>query len=143
MQNKQEIERELELAKLMAADLEKLWKSYAKKALASKQEREYKQRKRGFLEYDRVEDLIDAWGGAYIDEDTYYRGLAYFEAQNKPPELSVIEAHRKNIKDLLERWKGTIRELDEELCPPNKGPKENAFEKMARLEREERYRSLM
>ncbi len=49
---RREIETEIELSKLMIKDLERLWKSYAKKALVAKQERELRQDKKGFLEYE-------------------------------------------------------------------------------------------
>lgn len=138
-----EIERELEIANLMVKDLQRLWESYARKALVAKQERELRQEKKGFLEYETERELIDAWGGAYIDEETYRRGLAYFENLKKSPTLSVVERHRKNIGALLNLWKGTVSELNGELYPEESELEENAFEKMDRQEREERYRNMM
>lgn len=140
---KKEIAREIEIAKLMVKDLERIYKSNAKKALAAKQERELKQEKQGFIEYETEAELIDAWGGAYIDEDTYRRGIEYFENLKKPPLPSVIEQHRKNIEELMDWWNGTIAELTEELYLAEKMPEENAFGKMDRIEREERYRNMM
>jgi len=140
-QIEREIEKELELAKLMVKDLERLWKSYAKKALQAKQERETRQVKKGFLDCETKEELIDLYGYGEIDEDTYNRGLDYFDSPEKP-ELSIIELHRKNIKEMLGRWRGTIMELQEELNPQVKDT-ENIFEKMDRLEREERYKNMM
>lgn len=136
-----EIERELEIAKLMVADLEKLWKSYAKKALQAKQERETRQIKKGFLNCETREELIDLYGYGEINDETYQRGLDYFDNPEKP-ELSIIELHRRNIKELLNGWKGTVKELQEELTPTVK-QSENLFEKMDRLEREERYKNMM
>ena len=107
-----EIELELELAKLMVKDLEKLWKSYAKKALQAKQERETRQVKKGFMDCETREELIDLYGYGEIDEDTYNRGLDYFDNPEKP-EMSTIELHRKNIKEILSRWKGTVIELQD------------------------------
>lgn len=140
---KREVKRELELATLMVKDLQRLWSSYAKRALIAKQERELKQDKKGFLEYETEAELIEAWGGAYIDEDTYRHGLEYFESIKRPPSLSVIEEHRRNIQTLLNRWKGTVETLTEELNPKENIPKESIFDKMAREERQERYRSMM
>lgn len=135
------IEEELELAKLMVKDLEKLWKSYAKKALQARQERETNQVKKGFHDCETKEELIDLYGYGDIDSETYQRGLSYFDTPDKP-KLSTIELHRKNIKDMLNRWKGTVNELKEELNPSVKDT-ENIFEKMDRLEREERYKNMM
>lgn len=134
------IEEDLELAKLMVSDLEKLWNSYAKKALQAKQERETKQAKKGFLDCETKEELIDLYGYGDIDEETYQRGLDYFDNPEKP-KLSVIELHRKNIKELLGRWQGTVKELQEELNPQIPQT-ETVFEKMDRLDREERYKNL-
>lgn len=139
---KHEIERDLELAKLMVKDLEKLWKSYAKKAQAAKEERERRQEKKGFLEYETREDIIEAYGWGNIDEDTYRRGLEYFENLEKPPEKTIIEMHRNRIKELVNRYKGTIIELEEELNPPEKKHEENAFEKRERELREERIAAM-
>lgn len=141
-EDKREIEREIELAKLMAKDLEKLWKSYAKKAQAAKEERERRQEKKGFLEYKTREELVEAYGWGVIDEDTYRRGLEYFENLKKPPERSVIEIHRSRIKELVNRYKGTIIELEDELNPPEKEREENAFEKRERELREERVEAM-
>ncbi len=115
---RREIETEIELSKLMIKDLERLWKSYAKKALVAKQERELRQDKKGFLEYESYEELHEAYGGGYIDEETFYRGMEYFKNLNKPPELSVVEKHRQRIKEMLNKEKGTLKELSEELNPP-------------------------
>lgn len=141
-QTTQEPERELEAAILMVKDLQKLWNSYAKKALLAKQERELRQVKKGFLDYENEEELADGYGWNDIDEDSYKRGLEYFENLKKPPVLSVIEQHRKNILELLNLWKGTVSELNEELHPTEDVPVENSFDKLARLEREERSRQM-
>lgn len=114
-----------------------------KKALEAKQERELKQEKKGFLEYETKEDLIEAWGYSSIDEETYYRGLDYFENLKKPPELSVMEKHRERLKRLIDIEKGTIIELKAELEPEEKKAQENAFERAERLEREERNSNLI
>lgn len=126
----------------MAKDLEKLWKSYAKKAQAAKEERERRQEKKGFLEYETLEELIDAYGYGVIDEETYYRGRQYFESLKKPPERSIIEIHRNRIKELVNRYKGTVIELEEELNPPEKKREENAFGKREREIREERVAAI-
>ena len=104
-----EILRELESAELMVKDLKRIWKSYAKKALIAKNERELKQDKIGFLEYESVEELHDGLGYGDIDEDTYYRGVEYFESLKNPPKQSSVEEHRKNLKDLIKLWEGCRR----------------------------------
>ena len=141
-EDKLEIKQEIELAELMVKDLEKLWKSYAKKAQAAKEERERRQEKKGFLEYETLEQLIEAYGWGYIDEETYNRGRQYFEDLKKPPERSIIEIHRSRIKELVNRYKGTVIELEEELNPPEKKREENAFEKREREIREERVAAM-
>lgn len=139
---KKEINEAIELAELFLKDIEKVWKSYAKKALEAKQERERKQEKKGFLEYETKEELIEAWGYESIDEETYYRGLEYFENLKKPPELTVIEKHRGRLKRLIDIEKGTILELKAELEPEEKKHVETAFERAERLEREEKLSTL-
>lgn len=142
LEDKREIQREIELAKMMSSDLEKLWKSYAKKAQAAKEERELRQEKKGFLEYETVQELIDGYGWGCIDEETYKRGLEYFENLKKPPERSIVETHRSRIKELVNRYKGTVIELEEELHPSEKKHEENAFEKREREIREERVSAM-
>lgn len=137
-----EILEEIELAKLMINDLERLWKSYAKKALIAKQEREKRQDKKGFLDYENYEELHDAYGDGYIDEETYYRGKKYFEKLNKPPELSVVEKHRARIKEMLNNEKGTLKELMEELNPTDKKEAPKGFEAYDREKRKERLKDM-
>ena len=139
---RREIEQEIELSKLMIKDLERLWKSYAKKALIAKQERELKQDKKGFLEYETYEDLHDAYGGGYIDEETFYRGVDYFKNFGKSPELSVIEKHRQRIKEILNREKGTLKELSEELNPTEKAMPPSGFEAYDLAKQAERLKEL-
>lgn len=138
---KQEIRNDIVISEMLIKDLNKVWKSYAKKALIAKQERELKQEKKGFLDCETERELIDLYGWGEIDEETYRRGLDYFQKINKPPELSIVEKYRKRLKELISREKGTIIELNEELNPTEKVPEENAFEKYERLEREERYQA--
>ncbi len=141
---KDDISEELELAEMMVKDLNKIWKSYAKKALEAKQAREIKEEKKGFLQYETVEELInEGWGFGEIDEDTYYRGLEYFESLKAPPKISVIEQYRNRIKEMISNWEGTINELNEELNPTNKKPEENIFDKMDREERQKKQEGLM
>lgn len=139
----QEIKTEIEVAELMVKDLKRLWNSYAKKALIAKQERELKQDKIGFLEYESVEELHDGFGFGDIDEDTYYRGVEYFESLKNPSKQSSVEEHRKNLKDLIKLWEGTIIALNEELNPTEKAQKENAFERRERELKEERNSNIL
>ncbi len=143
MGTRTEIKEELELAEMMVNDLQRLWNSYAKKALVAKQERELKQDKKGFLDYDTEAELIEGYGWGSIDEETYRRGLDYFENLKAPPKLSVIEQHRNKIKGMLNNWKGTVKELQEELNPVEKRQQENAFQKRERELREERIAAMM
>jgi len=138
----QEIKEEIALSEMFLKDLEKLWKSYAKKALVAKQERELKQEKKGFLNCETIQELIDLYGYGEIDKETYYCGLDYFNSLNKPPELSIVEKYRAKLKELINREKGTIKELNEELNPVEKQPEENAFDRFDRLKREERNQAL-
>ncbi len=140
---KEDIQEELELTEMMVKDLNKIWKSYAKKALEAKQARELKQEKKGFLQYETVEELIEGWGFGEFDEDTYYRGLEYFESLTAPPKISVIEKHRNRIKQMINDGEGTIKMLNEELNPQSKKPEENIFEKMDREESQKRQETLL
>ena len=142
-EQKQEIERELGLATLMVKDLQKLWSSYSKKALIAKEERELRQEKKGFMDCENEYELMEAYGSDYIDEETYRRGLDYFENAKKPPTLSVVETHRKRIREYLDLWKGTVNERNEELCANEKQPEEDIFDKLARTEREDHYRTML
>lgn len=140
---KREIAEDIEISEMFVKDLERLWKSYSKKALIAKQERELKQEKKGFLDCETKQELIDLYGYGEIDDDTYYRGLDYFDSLNEPPELSAIEKYRVRLKDLINREKGTIKELNDELNPvEKKQPEENAFDRYDRLRREERNKEL-
>ena len=139
---RKDIKESIELAELMIKDLEKSYKSYAKKALEEKQQRELKKEKKGFLECETELELIELWGYGDIDEETYRKGLEYFENLKKPPELTIIEKHRQKLKELISREKGTIIELKAELEPEEKKHKENAFERAERLEREEKLSAL-
>lgn len=138
-EERKEARIELELARLMVKDLEKLWKSYAKKAQAAKEERERRQEKKGFLEYETLEELTEAYGYAVIDEETYIRGQDYFKSlSNKAAERSLTETHRERIKELLNRYKGTVEYLEEELDPPKDKDPENGFEAYDREQRNKR-----
>lgn len=139
----QEIKRELELAELMVKDLKRLWQSYAKKAFAAKQERELKQDKKGFLDYETVEELQEGYGWAMIDDETYQRGIEFFENLKKPPQKSIVEGHRANIKELINRYEGTVIELKSELNPIEKAKEENAFQKRERELREQKHSALV
>ncbi len=135
---KLEIQEEIEMAELMVKDLTKIWKSYAKKALEAKTERELKQEKKGFLDCENENELQELYGFGEIDDDTYHRGLEYFKNAKKPPKLSVIERHRKRVKDLLDNEKGTLIELKRELEPEEAKQEENGFEYYDRINREKR-----
>ncbi len=139
---RREIEEEIALAELMINDLNRLWKSYAKKAFIAKQEREKRQDKKGFLDYQNEEELEDAYGYADIDEETYNRGRDYFKSLKKPPDLSVVEKHRNRIKELLNIEKGTLKELMEELNPAEKKETVNGFVAYDNAQREKRQKEM-
>lgn len=70
------------------------------------------------------------------------------EAQEeRKRQLSCIELHRKNLKEIRDRWKGTVEELREELDEMDGTVKEvdtrTAFEKLEAEERAERYTALL
>lgn len=134
--DREEMELEIEVAELMAKDLEKIWKSCAKKAQDAKLEREKRQEKKGFMDCETVAELQDAYGYDAIDEETYYRGLDYFENLKKPPVLSVVEAYRRELREKANGYKSTANMLREELDPTPKAYVENAFERLEREERE-------
>ncbi len=139
---RQEILVELECAKLMVKDLEKVWKSYSKKAYQARIERERNSTNKLFHGCECEQELQDLYGFGEITEEVYCQGLEHFKEQKRPPILSTVEKHRANLKRLIASWKGSILELEQELDPVEKNPQLNAFEKLELEEKQERYKNM-
>ena len=144
---KQELERDIELAKMMASDIDKVFKKYAKAALKAEQERMEKTRTEKYKDCSTPQQLQDLYGYGEINLEEYDAGRDFFEAlEERKKQLSLIELHRKNLRELRDRWKGTVKELQEELDELNGvvGAKDtrNAFERLEAEERAERYAML-
>lgn len=146
MNLKQKIEQDIELAKMMAADIDKIYKKYAKAALKAQQERFDKIRDKKYRGCSNVEELHDLYGADEITLDEYDAGRDFFEGQEKrKAQMSLIEQHRKNLKDIRDKWNGTAKELQEELDEINGVIKEkplNAFERLEQDRRNERLAAL-
>ncbi len=141
-----DIERDIELAKMMADDIDKVYKKHAKGSLQAQQERLEKIRNEkyhGCADAGELEELY-AYGDITLEE--YDAGRDWFEGQKtRTNQLSLIEQHRRNLKDLRDKWKGTVAELQEELDDIEGKPKVkklNAFEKIEQEERAERIAAL-
>lgn len=140
---KQDIERDIELAHMMAADIDKVYKRYAKAALRAETDRlsrVVETKYMGCLSADELRDGLFAYGS--ITEDEYCAGIDFFEALgSREKQLSLIELHRKNLKEIRDRWKGTVKELQAELDELNGVVKDNRtfVEKLEAEERAQRY----
>lgn len=142
---KSEIEQEIELAKMMAADIDKVFKKYAKAALEAEQKRLEKIRTEKFMDCENVQELQDLFGWGDLTEDEYRKGIEFFEGrEDRRKRLSLTERHRANLKEVRDRWKGTIEELQQELDEMDGVVKEQLtyIEQLERQEREEQYRAM-
>ena len=143
---RQEIEQEIELAKMMSADIDKVYKKYAKAALQAQQDRLEKIRDEKYRGCSTVEELEMVFGHGDITIDEYDEGREFLaELKTRELQLSLIERHRKNLKEIRDNWKGTVIELQRELDELNgvkKQPKLNAFEKLEQERRAERLEAL-
>ena len=140
-----EIEQEIELAKMMAEDIDKVFKKYAKAALQAQQDRTEKVRAEKYKDCENVAELQDLFGYGDITLDEYDAGRDFFESrEERMKQLSLVEKHRKNLKEIRDRWKGTINELKEELNEIDGVVKDtrNAFEKLDDERRVERFEAL-
>jgi len=132
------IEQEIELAKMMAADIDKVYKKYAKAALKAAQERTEKIRLEKYHGCVDVEELQNLYAYAEITLEEYDTGRDFFEEQQiRAKRLSLIEKHRQNLKDIRDRWKGTINELQQELDELN-GVQKDTRTFVEKLEAQER-----
>lgn len=146
MSLKHEIEQDIELAKMMVADIDKLYKKYAKSALQAERERKEKIRNEKYLCCANVEELKELYGYGEITIEEYDAGRDFFEAQEKrSKQLSLVERHRKNLRELRDKWKGTVNEFQQELDELNGVQKDTRtyIEKLEYEERKERYASMI
>lgn len=142
MSIKRELEQEIELAKMMVADLDKIFKKYAKAAMAASEARAEKIRFEKYKDCINAQELQELYGWGEISEDEYQAGLDFFYTQeSRKSQLSLVEQHRKNVKELRDRWKGTAKELQQELDEVNGVVKDNRtfIEKLEHEERAARY----
>lgn len=141
-----DIEQEIELAKMMVADLDKVYKKYAKAALQAQQDRLEKIRAKKYKGCSTEQELHNAYGYGDITIDEYDEGRDFLESlKAQESQLSLIEKHRKNLKELRDNWKGTVIELQRELDELDGKQKEkplNAFERLEQERRAERSGSL-
>lgn len=148
MKEREKIMQEIELAKMMSADIDKVYKKYAKAALKASEERAEKIKNEKYKDCTTAEELQDMYGYGEITLEEYDEGRDFLEAQEeRKRQLSCIELHRNNLKEIRDRWKGTIMELREELDEVDGTVKEvdtrTAFEKLEAEERAERYTALL
>lgn len=142
---KQEIENDIVLAGMMADDLDKMYKKYAKAALEAQNERINKIREEKYHGCSNADELHDLYGQDIITLDEYDAGRDFFDGQEeRKRRMSFIERHRKNLKDLRDLWRGTVKELQEELDEMNGVVKDTRtyLEKLEAEERAERYKQL-
>lgn len=142
---KREIEQEIELAKMMADDIDKVYRKYAKAALEAQQERINKIRDEKYHGCSNADELHDLYGQDVITLDEYDAGRDFFDGQEiRKKQMSLVEHHRKNLKDMRDKWKGTVKELQEELNELNGVQKDTRtyIEKLESQERAERYAAL-
>lgn len=139
---KQEIENDIILARMMADELDKAYKKYAKAALEVQKERFNRIRDEKYHGCTNADELHDLYGCDEITLEEYDAGRDFFEGQEaRMRQMSFVERHRKNLKDLRDRYKGTAKELQEELDDLNGVVKEkplNAFERLEQEDRNER-----
>lgn len=146
MVSKLEIEQEIELAKMMVSDIDKVFKKYAKAALAAEQARAEKIRNEQYRGCDDIRELQDLFGYGDLTEEEYQEGIDFLNGrEDRKRQLSLVEKHRKNLREIRDIWKGTVKELQEELDELNGVVKDtrNIFEKREAEERAELYRSMM
>ncbi|HBB28162.1 MAG TPA: hypothetical protein DC000_02745 [Clostridiales bacterium] len=143
--NKKEIEQELELAEMMVIDIEKIYKKYAKSAQTEAEKRQEKIKSIKYFDCNNQMELQELYGYGEITEEEYYTGIDFFkELELSKSRKSLIELHRQNIKELRDKWKGTVKELHEELDEISGVVKDKRtyVEKLEADERAQRYSSL-
>jgi hypothetical protein len=144
--SRKEIEQEIELANMMVADLDKIFKKYAKAAQAASEARLESIRCKKYMGCENKQELIDLYGFGDLTRDEYYAGIEFFDGkETRKKQLSLIERHRKNIKDIRDRWKGTVIELQDELNELDgvkSGKPMSYLEQLERQERQERFEAM-
>jgi hypothetical protein len=141
--NRDDIEQEIELAKMMAADIDKVYRKYAKAALQAQQDRLEKIRAEKYKGCSTVEELQTAYGYGEITIDEYDEGRDFLTTlKTRESQLSLIEKHRKNLKGIRDNWKGTVIELQRELDELDGKQKEKPLTAFERLEEEKRAERL-
>ena len=108
-----EIEQEILIAELIVKDLDGLYKKYRKAAYEAREERIAHDFERNFMGSKTVSELQDMYGYGEITRSEYEQGVDYLESYR--PELSIVELHRKELKDMRDNWRGTIKELMGEI----------------------------
>lgn len=145
MNLKRSIEQEIELAKMMATDIDKVYKKYAKAALLAAENRTEKIRNEKYRGCATTEELQCLYGYSEITLEEYDKGRDFFKArEEREKQLSLTEQHRKNLKDIRDKWKGTAKELQDELDEMNGVIKDTRtyVEKLEAEERAERYATM-
>ena len=142
---KHDIGQEIELAKMMVADIDRIYKKYAKAALKAAEERTEKIRVESYHGCENLEELQNIYGFGDLTRDEYEKGVAFFESrEERQNQRSLIERHRQNLKDIRDKWKGTVKELQDELDEIDGVVKDNRtyLEKLEAEERQERCKML-
>lgn len=145
MNLKQAIEQDIILAKMMADDLNKVFKKYAKAALKASEERNEKIKNEKYHGCTSFEELQNLFGYGEITSDEFEEGQDFLQSREERKEqLSLVEQHRINLRYLRDKYKGTVKELQDELDEINGVVKDNRtyVEKLEAEEQMERYASL-
>ena len=142
---KLKIEQDIELAKMMAEDIDKVYRKYSKSALRAEKERKEKIRNEKYHGCADTDELQTLYAYDEITIEEYDAGRDFFKEQViRERQLSIVEKHRINLRELRDRWKGTINELRQEIDELNGVEKDNRtfLEKVEHEERAERYASM-
>jgi hypothetical protein len=142
---KKDIEREIELAKMMAEDIDKVYKKYAKAALEAEQKKNEKIMQEQYKGCSSEAELQQIYGYGEITIDEYDAGRDFFVARDvRKSQMTLVAEHRKNLKDMRDKFKGTVNELQEELDEISGVKKDTRtyLEKLEAKERAERVKNL-
>lgn len=142
MSLKNELEEEILLAEMMSIDIDKIYKKYAKSALEAEQKRVEKIKTEKYNGCSTFEELQNLYAYGEITLYEFDAGRDFLKLRDERMEqLSLVEKHRKNLKELRDKWKGTVKELQEELNEINGVIKDKRtyVEKLEAEERSERY----
>ena len=146
MNLKQAIERDIVLAKMMADDIDKVFKKYAKAALKAAEERQEKFRDEKYHGCTTIAELQEIYGYGEMSLEEYEEGIDFINArEERKNQLSLVEQHRINLKYLRDNYKGTVKELQDELNKLEGVVKDNRsyVEKLEAEERAERYKNII